>query len=64
MFSKMLIGNLSNTPNDDDYNMHSNLPIVWMGDNFDEVGKKKVMELKAIEVLVPHFNHVGSNVIA
>jgi hypothetical protein len=35
-----------------------------MGDNFDEAGRKKVVELKAIEVLVPHFNHVDSNVIA
>jgi hypothetical protein len=25
MFSKMLTGDLSNTPNDDDYNMHNNL---------------------------------------
>jgi len=35
-----------------------------MGDNFDEAGRKKVVELKAIEVLVPHFNNVDSNVIA
>jgi hypothetical protein len=29
IFSKMLIGDLSNTPNDDDYNMYINfLPIV------------------------------------
>jgi hypothetical protein len=34
-----------------------------MGDNFDEVGRKKVAELKIIEMLVPHFNHVDSNVI-
>jgi len=60
----MLIGNLSNTPDDDDYSMHNNLlSIVWMGDNFDEVGKKKDVELKALKVLVPHFNHVNSNVI-
>jgi len=26
------------------------------GDNFDEAGRKKAVELKAIEVLVPHFN--------
>jgi len=25
MFSRMLIGNLSNTPDDDDYSMHNNL---------------------------------------
>jgi hypothetical protein len=35
-----------------------------MGDNFNEVGRKKAMELKTVEVLVPHFNHVDSNVIA
>jgi hypothetical protein len=35
-----------------------------MGDNFNEVGRKKAMELKVVEVLVPHFNHVDSNVIA
>ncbi len=35
-----------------------------MGDNFDEAGRKKVVELKAVEVLVPHFNHVDSNIIA
>jgi hypothetical protein len=35
-----------------------------MGDNFNEVGRKKVVELKAIKVQVPHFNHVDSNVIA
>jgi hypothetical protein len=35
-----------------------------MGDNFDEVGRNKVMELKIVEVLVPHLNHVDSNVIA
>jgi hypothetical protein len=35
-----------------------------MGDNFNEVGRKKAVELKAIEVQVPHFNHVDSNVIA
>jgi hypothetical protein len=35
-----------------------------MGDNFDEIGRKKAMELKPVEVLVPHFNHAGSNVIA
>jgi len=35
-----------------------------MGDSFDEAGRKKVVELKAVEVLVPHFNHVDSNVIA
>jgi hypothetical protein len=47
----MLIGDLSNTLDDDDYNMHINLlSIVWMGDNFDEIGRKKAMELKA-EVL-------------
>jgi hypothetical protein len=34
-----------------------------MGDNFDEVGRKKDVELKALEVLMPHFNHVNSNVI-
>ncbi len=61
----MLIGDLSSTPDDDDYSMHSNLlSIVWMGDNFDEAGRKKAVELKAVEVLVPHFNHVDSNVIA
>ncbi len=37
---------------------------MWMGDNFNEVGRKKAVELKAIEVQVPHFNHVDSNVIA
>jgi hypothetical protein len=35
-----------------------------MGDNFDEIGRKKDVELKALEVLMPHFNHVNSNVIA
>jgi hypothetical protein len=35
-----------------------------MGDNFDEARRKKAVELKAVEVLVPHFNHVDSNVIA
>jgi len=35
-----------------------------MGDNSDEIGRKKAMELKAVEVLVPHFNHANSNVIA
>jgi len=41
MFFRMLIIDLSNTPNDDDYSMHNNLlSIVWMGDNFDEVGRK------------------------
>jgi len=34
-----------------------------MGDNFDEARKKKNVELKTIEMLVPHFNHVDSNVI-
>jgi hypothetical protein len=29
-----------------------------MGDNFDETGIKKFVELKVIEVLMPHFNHV------
>jgi hypothetical protein len=36
---------------------------MWTRDNFDEVGRKKVAELKIIEMLVPHFNHVDSNVI-
>jgi hypothetical protein len=35
-----------------------------MGDNFDEVGRKKIMDMKIVEVLVPHLNHVDSNVIA
>jgi hypothetical protein len=35
-----------------------------MGDNFNEIGRKKVVALKAVEVLMPHFNHVDSNVIA
>ncbi len=35
-----------------------------MGDKFDEARRKKVVELKVIEVLMPHLNHVGSNVIA
>jgi hypothetical protein len=35
-----------------------------MGDNFNEARRKKVVELKAIEVLVPQFNHVDLNVIA
>jgi hypothetical protein len=35
-----------------------------MGDNFDEARRKEDVELKAVEVLVPHFNHVDSNVIA
>ncbi len=35
-----------------------------MGDSFDETGRKKALELKVVEVLVPHFNHVDSNVIA
>jgi trans-2-enoyl-CoA reductase len=35
-----------------------------MGDNFDEAKTKKTMELKVIEMLVPHFNHVDSNVIS
>jgi hypothetical protein len=48
----MLIGDLSYTPNDDEYSMHSNLlSIVWMGDSFDEAGRKKDVELKVVEVL-------------
>jgi hypothetical protein len=35
-----------------------------MGDNFDEARRKKNVELKTVEMLVPHFNHVDSNVIA
>jgi len=35
-----------------------------MGYNFNEIGRKKVVALKVVEVLVPHFNHVDSNVIA
>jgi hypothetical protein len=35
-----------------------------MGDNFNEVGRKKIVELKTVELLMPHFNHVDSNVIA
>jgi hypothetical protein len=35
-----------------------------MGDNFNETITNKTMELKAIEMLVPHFNHVDSNVIS
>jgi hypothetical protein len=35
-----------------------------MGDKFDETGRKKAVELKIIEVLMPHLNHVDSNVIA
>jgi len=31
-----------------------------MGDNLDDTRKKKTVELKAVEVLVPHFNHVDS----
>jgi hypothetical protein len=31
-----------------------------MGDNSDDTRKKKTVELKAVEVLVPHFNHVDS----
>ncbi len=65
MLSRMLIGDLSNTPNYDDYNMHNNLlSIVWMGEGFDETKRKKDVELKVVEVLVPHFNHVDSYVIA
>jgi hypothetical protein len=46
-------------------NMHSNLlSIVWVGDSFDEAGRKKAVELKAVEVLVPYLNHVDSHVIA
>jgi len=64
MFSIMLIGDLSSTLDDDDYSMHSNLlSIVWMGDNFDEARRKKNVELKIVEMLMPHFNHVDSNVI-
>ncbi len=45
--------------------MHSNLlSIVWVGDSFDEAGRKKAVELKAVEVLVPYLNHVDSHVIA
>jgi hypothetical protein len=45
----MLIGDLSNTPDDDDYSMHINLlSIVWMGEKFDEAGRNKVVELKVI----------------
>jgi predicted metallopeptidase len=35
-----------------------------MGDSFDEARRKKNVELKIVEVLVPHFNHGDSNVIA
>ncbi len=64
MFSIMLIGDLSSTLDDDDYSMHSNLlSIVWMGDNFDEARRKKNVELKIVEMLMPHFNHVDSNII-
>jgi hypothetical protein len=35
-----------------------------MGDSFDEAGRKKAVELKAVEVLVPYLNHVDSSVIA
>jgi hypothetical protein len=35
-----------------------------MGDNFDESRKNKVVGLKVVGMLVPHFNHVDSNVIA
>jgi hypothetical protein len=35
-----------------------------MGDSFNEIGRKKVVELKAIKVQEPHFNHADSNVIA
>jgi hypothetical protein len=34
-----------------------------MGFSFNEVGRKKVVELKEIKVQVPHVNHVDSNVI-
>jgi hypothetical protein len=34
-----------------------------MGFSFNEVGRNKVVELKAIKVQVPHVNHVDSNVI-
>jgi hypothetical protein len=65
MLFRMLIGDLSSTWNDDDYSMHNNLlSIVWTGDNFNDARRKKIVELKAVEVLVPHFNHVDSNVIA
>jgi hypothetical protein len=48
MLSIMFIGDLSNTPADDDYNMHSNLlSIVWTGDSFNEVGKKKGTGIKS-----------------
>jgi metallophosphoesterase superfamily enzyme len=54
MFSRMLIKNLSSTLDNGDYNMHFNLlSIVWMGDIFHEIGKKKPVELKIVEVLVP-----------
>jgi hypothetical protein len=33
-----------------------------MGDNFDEARRKKNVELKTVKMLVPHFNHVDSNV--
>jgi hypothetical protein len=46
------------------HRMYSNLlPIVWMGDSFDEAGKKKATDLKAVEMLLWHINHVDSNVI-
>jgi hypothetical protein len=35
-----------------------------MGEGFDETKIKKYVELKVVEVLVPHFNHVDSYVIA
>ncbi len=35
-----------------------------MGEGFDEIKRKKDVELKVVEVLVPHFNHVDSYVIA
>jgi hypothetical protein len=35
-----------------------------MGDSFDEAGRKKAVELKAVEVLVPYLSHVDSHVIA
>jgi len=34
-----------------------------MGDNFDEAKRKKNVGLKTVKMLVPHFNHVDSNVI-
>jgi hypothetical protein len=34
-----------------------------MGEGFDEIKRKKDVELKVVEVLVPHFNHMLTHML-